>query len=275
MKTNEARPFFGRSTSVVALTALLTGLACPPVKRTRTCKPLGPDQTRNRILSAAPSDSLVVFLSHKRIWVMGSAVARLVNGTAEPREVAEGVHEPLLKALYQETRHKRGSVNRVMVYATESVPRKTVDLVVDTARGSKLGRVLLLPWQLIGAGSCRTRSAAALKPEQKRPEPKLSAAYPLVIRADSRAVWVNGRLVFRLKQGRLIARPGSAKPSTSGPQALLKNRLTALLERLPVERWRLLVVVTPKVSNALVHVILSAAGQAKITKFKLERELER
>jgi hypothetical protein len=111
------------------LTALFCGLACTPVKRTHTCRPQSPDKTRNRILAAAPPDSLVVFLSRKRIWVMGSAVAKLVNGAVEPREVAEGAHEPLLKALYQETRHKRGSVNRVMVYATEAVPRKTVDLV--------------------------------------------------------------------------------------------------------------------------------------------------
>jgi hypothetical protein len=95
----------------------------------------------------------------------------------------------------------------------------------------------------------------------------LSAAYPLVVRADSRAVWVNGHLLLRLKNGRL--------PGASDFQTRLKNRLTALLQRLPVERWRLLVVVTPKVSNSVVHVILSAAGQAGITKFKLERELER
>lgn len=260
----------------MAATGLAAFVDCTAAKRPHTCQPVNPAQTRNRILEAAPADSLVVFVGRARIWVMGSAVARLTRGVLDPRELAEGVHEPLLKALYQETRHKGGRVSRIIVYAPESVPENTVRAVTDTARSSKLGRVLVLPWSLVRAGSCPATAGLAPKtePAEKRLEPKLGAEYPLVIRADARAVWINGRLALRLDNGRFVQSKEPGSPVESVQRTLLARRLRTLLAKIPVQRWRLLVVVTHRVSDSVVRMILSAAGQAGVTKFNLERELD-
>lgn len=256
---------FGRTISVFFV--VLGG--CRPAPPSKPLCPKDPASTLNQMLSRADRSSLLLFVSMDRLWVMSSAVARLRQGRLETADKDEGFNELLFKALIQEARNHGRPISRVVIYAVPGIPKETLQAIMATVLLSQLGRIVVLPWELMGEGACRPVVGRAEKPiPETMKETRLDARNPLVIRATGRGIWLNGKLVLRLFAGRLTR--GGKGPA---PDKVLSSRISALLRKMPMEQWRLLLVVTYDVHDSVIRSILAAAGDCSIAKFRMERVL--
>jgi hypothetical protein len=207
---------------------------------------------------------------------MGSPVARLSEGRVSPSALSDsGLIQPLLEALRTEAEGRPGAVRRVVIYAADGVPRETLGAIRKTVAAAELGPGMILPWRAMLETQAAEEAGPRGGDEGKREQevgPPPSREFPVVVRATRQGVWLNGERIGRLEGGRLPLK--GARGGESGFELpRLKEKFAAVVEGLPMERWRLLLVVTPDVERSVVQRLLSAAGQVGITKFRLHRTL--
>lgn len=94
--------------------------------------------------------------------------------------------------------------------------------------------------------------------------------YAIVVSANYMGVWLNGKLVGRLKSG-AVPPMGLSPKSSVYELPRLKRRFQREMRLLPLSEWNLLLLVTLSVEAEVVQRILQAAGLAGITKYKIER----
>lgn len=260
--------------SAVIATAPLASSGCGSTREPHTARL---EQTRAQLLSDAEPDTLVVFVAHHRMWVMGSPVARLNEGRVSGSDMRGGLVVPLMEALRAEASSKGEQVGRVVIYVAEGVPRKTLAAIRRSVTSSRVGPGMILPWELAIEAQReeieqKTESEGTTTEPSKGALPKGFEKFPIVVRATRSAVWLNGKLIGRLEGGRMPLK--GARGGKSGFELPnLQERFSEAVSKLPMQRWRLLLVVTPEVERSVVVRLLSAAGQVGITKFKLYRTL--
>jgi hypothetical protein len=233
------------------------------------------EETRHEIVAQASDKAVIVFVAKRRMWVMTSPVARLKKGKISEAAVTNGVLAPLHKALKQEAATRPRAVTRVVIYAVDEIPRATLATIRHTVKKAAVGRGIILPWRVALRGARKTRPSrrsAPLRGATARRNAHRSV-YPIVVKATARGVWLNGQLVGKLMDGRLPLK-GDTKGESGFELPRLKRKFGALVKTLPVNRWKMLITVTPGVESAVVQRVLQAAGQVGITKFHLDRRLD-
>ena len=262
---------------LLVLGALLAGIlfsGCP--KKGSTPQGTTPENTRARLLAGVQTDTLALFISDKRIWVGGSAAVKLQKGLMADGQVEDGVHPGLLSAIQQEARGKSPAYRRVVIYSMEGVPRETLKVLRETVKRARIGPGIILPWSLssvrkVKAGPRKTSSPPKFAPPKA---PKSAQGYPVVVAANALGVWLNGELVGKLIDGRIPPR-GPSEGASVFEIPKLTRRFKKKLKTLEVSDWKMLFVVTPNVEFEVVQRVIQAAGLAGITKYKIERVLER
>jgi hypothetical protein len=257
--------------------AVMAGiLFCGCPKKGSVHRGTNPANTRAQLLAGVQADTLALFISDKRIWVGGSAAVKLRKGLLTEGQVNDGVHSGLFTAIEQEAKGKSPAYRRVVIYSMEGVPRETLKVLRETVKRARIGPGIILPWSLssvqkVMAKARKTSSSPKFAPPKA---PKSARGYPVVLAANALGVWLNGELVGKLLDGRIPPR-GASQNVSEFEIPKLERRFKESLKSLEVSDWKMLFVVTPAVNADVVQRFIQAAGLAGITKYKIERVLER
>lgn len=258
--TSSRFPFLQAPAVFWICAGMLAALAC---SRKDACPRVPVRDIVHGIQANSPDSRLDVFVTDEWLLVNGAPVARIRKGRFTDASERD-VYPPLSDALHQEfSRRGADPYSEIIVYVHDRLPSDLVRLVHNTAIGTHLAPVVMVPMSFF-----RRVCDKSAPPAPASPAP---AEVPgLLVRQEKDRILVNGTVVIQLENGSIPA------TQLDADGILCPRLLQALKESLP----RL-----PAGSEPVLHLTLEAdpevtkyilvtAGKAGIVRFKTLRVIE-